>query len=145
MPKRVPSLSRERARRSDSATIPVVQEEVVVDKTRTSSPVRVVKQVETRDTTLTAKALSREAVVERVPIDRFVERREGMRTEGDTLVIPVFEEVPVVVMKTKLKEEVRVTMRTSTKERRLPVTVRRDRVTIDRAAGGSPDTDHHQP
>jgi stress response protein YsnF len=144
MPKRVPSSSGERARRPLSVTLPVVQEEAVVHRKRTRRPVRVVQQVEAADTTLIGEAVSREVVVERVPIDRFVEKVEGMRHEGDTLVIPVFEEVPVVVMKIRLKEEVRITMRTRSEERQLPVTVRRNRITIDRTEGGSPGPHHHQ-
>ena len=55
----------------------------------------------TRRVVVTEPAVRRDVVVERIPLDRFVEHPTGVRQEGDTLVSPVFEEVPVVVMKTK--------------------------------------------
>jgi stress response protein YsnF len=50
--------------------------------------------------------------VERVPIDMLVSGPEPMQHyEGDTLVIPVLEEVLVLEKRVRLKEEVRVTRR----------------------------------
>jgi uncharacterized protein (TIGR02271 family) len=121
-----------------TVVIPVAAEEVTVQtRRRERGRVRITKTVDTDERTLDGTAIAREILVERVPIDRFVEEPMGARQEGDTLVIPVFEEVPVVVMKLKLKEEVRVTTRTTSQTRCLPVTVRRERVTIDRV--GAPE------
>ena len=90
-----------------------------------------------------AQVVIRDVVVERVSVDRFVEQPTGIRREGETLVIPVFEEVPVVVIKTKLKEEVRVTTRTTTQFRRTPVEIRRETVTIERIPALSGDRSPH--
>jgi hypothetical protein len=46
--------------------------------------------------------------VERIPVNRLVEAEYEPRREGDTLVVPVFEYVPVTEMKLMLKEEVRI-------------------------------------
>ena len=120
-------------RSGESVQLPVHAENAVVHITRRErGRVRVSKTREDRQVIVTAPAVRRDVVVERVPIDRFVEHRTGIRQEGDTLVIPVFEEVPVVVMKTKLKEEVRVTTRTSNQSRRTPISIRRETVTVDR-------------
>ncbi len=120
-------------RSGESVQLPVHAETAVVHITRRErGRVRVSKTREERQVIVTAPAVKRDVVVERVPIDRFVEHPTGVRQEGDTLVIPVFEEVPVVVMKTKLKEEVRVTTRTSNQSRRTPISIRRETVTVDR-------------
>jgi len=79
-----------------------------------------------------AQASRQEIVVERIPIDLFVDRPEGIRREGDTLIVPVFEEVPVVITKIKLKEEVRITTRTHAERRPTPVSVRREQVSVER-------------
>jgi uncharacterized protein (TIGR02271 family) len=121
-----------------SVTIPVHAEQVTV-KTRRSElgRVRMTKTVREEHVTVESPAVTREVVVERVPIDRFVERPSGRRREGETLVIPVFEEVPVVVMKTKLKEEIRITTRAVSQRRRIPVTIRREQVSVDRLPAGA--------
>ncbi|ALA59128.1 DUF2382 domain-containing protein [Nitrospira moscoviensis] len=116
-----------------SIIVPVAIEDAIVKtRRRERGRVRIAKTVETEDQEVSGTARVQEVLVERVAIDRFVERPAGARQEGDTLVIPVFEEVPVVVMKLKLKEEIRVTRRTASEERRMPVTLRRERVTVER-------------
>lgn len=49
--------------------------------------------------------------IERVPIDRIVDVQVESRQEGDTLILPVLEEVIVYQKKMLLKEEVRITRR----------------------------------
>lgn len=118
-----------------SVTVPVAEEQVTVKIRRSErSRVRVTKTVEEEPQIIRREAVSRTVVVERVAMNRFVEQPGGARLEGDTLVIPVHEEVPVVVMRTKLKEEIRITTRTTSEERRIPVTVRRERVMVERRA-----------
>jgi len=94
--------------------------------------VRVAKHVTTDGVTVSEPAVRQEISIERVPVDRFVEQPSGMRREDHTLIIPVYEEVPVVVTKIKLKEEVRVTTKTIKEERRIPATLRRETVTVQR-------------
>ena len=148
MSARDPSTGEIKQRRSvrTSIIVPVAVEEAVVRaRRRERGRVRITKTVETEEQTLSGTARVQEVLVERVTIDRFVERPAGARQEGDTLVIPVFEEVPVVVMKLKLKEEIRVTRRTASEERRIPVTLRRERVTVERLAATEsqePETRH---
>jgi stress response protein YsnF len=118
---------------ASSVTIPVVAEEVIVHARRSKeATVRVSKRVQEDQVVAEGQAVKRTVSIERIPINRFVERPTGLRQEGDTLIIPVFEEVPVVVMKTKLKEEVRVTTRTVSERRPLPVDVRREQVSVER-------------
>jgi stress response protein YsnF len=123
--------------KSSEVKVPVHAEEAVIHtQLRERGRVRISKNHEKDNVVVMAQAVSRDVVVERVSVDRFVDEPTGIRREGETLVIPVFEEVPVVVMKTKLKEEVRVTTRTTTQSRRTPVAIRRETVTIDRIPAG---------
>ncbi|WP_250495003.1 YsnF/AvaK domain-containing protein [Caballeronia sp. GAWG1-1] len=46
--------------------------------------------------------------VDRVPVYRFVDAEFEPRQEGDTLIVPVFEYVPVTEVRLMLKEKIRV-------------------------------------
>lgn len=125
-------------RSTDALIIPVVAEEARVRRqTSERARVRITKTVEREHGTLLGRALSRTVHVERVPVDRFVEEPASVRREGDTLIVPVHEEVPTVVLRTKLKEGLRITTRTSGDIRRLPVTTRRERVTVEHVGAGA--------
>jgi stress response protein YsnF len=75
--------------------------------------------------------------VERVPVNRVIKNAPEIRTEGDTTIIPIVEEVMVKLL--LLKEEVRVTREVVDKPSEPQhVMLRREEVIVDRQpAGGS--------
>jgi hypothetical protein len=83
-----------------------------------------------------------ELEVEHVPVGAIVMTDEAprMRYEGDTLVVPILEEVLVVQKKLKLKEEVRITRHK--REVRLPQTVslRSEHIAVERFDQAGPAT-----
>ncbi|MCU0893405.1 MAG: YsnF/AvaK domain-containing protein [Rhodospirillales bacterium] len=62
-----------------------------------------------------------------------------MRQEGDTTIIPVFEEVVVVEKRLKLVEEVRLTKRQTIRHEPQTITLRRQEAVVERLPG--PETD----
>jgi len=57
--------------------------------------------------------------IERVKVDRFITEPVAQRQEGDTLILPVMEEVLVVEKRMMLREEIRITkVRDEVKEAR---------------------------
>ena len=70
--------------------------------------VRVRVSVNERDEAVDVLLREQGVEVERVPIGRVVEYPPETRQEGDTLVIPIVEEILVVERRLVLKEEVRV-------------------------------------
>jgi uncharacterized protein (TIGR02271 family) len=70
-------------------------------------------------------------VIERVPINRVVEAPIVARSEEDTLIIPLLEEVLVVEKRLLLKEELRITKKRI--ETHLPqrVTLRREEAIVE--------------
>ena len=70
--------------------------------------VRVRVSVTERDEAVDVLLREQGVEVERVPIGRVVEHPPETRQEGDTLVIPIVEEILVVERRLVLKEEVRV-------------------------------------
>jgi len=118
--------------------IPVVREELDVGKRRveTGRGVRVHKTVQERQAVVDEPLAKDEVRVERVKVERTVEAPVDVRYEGDTMIIPVLEEVLVVQKRLVLKEEIRVTRRRS--ETRAPqrVTLRSEDAEIERIEGG---------
>lgn len=116
--------------------IPVVEEQLVVG-TRvvdTGRGVRIHKTITEHPVTIDERLRRDELRIERVPVDRIVgiEETPGHRHEGDTLVIPVLEEVLVVERKVRIKEEVHIT-RVRHAERHLDtVPLKAERVEVER-------------
>ena len=79
--------------------------------------------------------LCEQVEVERVAIDRFVDAPVAVRQEGDTTIIPVFEEVVVVEKRLKLVEEVRLTKRQTTTHQPQTITLRRQEAVVERLPG----------
>lgn len=123
------------------AVVPVLAEELSVDRRQVETgTVRVSKRVRERQEVVGPQTLAKETVeVERVPVNRYVEGPVAPRQEGDTLVVPVFEEVLVFEKRLVLKEELRITRR-RTEETSAPqtVTLRTEEVVVERdGAGGA--------
>lgn len=116
--------------------IPVIEETLQVDKrlVETGSGVRLHKHVEQREELVDQPLLRDELVVEHVPVGRMVKEDEVplTRYEGDTLVMPVFEEVLVVQKQLMLKEEVRVTRHRHEVHAPQKVVLRAEQVKVDR-------------
>jgi uncharacterized protein (TIGR02271 family) len=113
--------------------VPVIEEALDV-QTRTveTGRVRITKVVHEREELVDAPLLREEVVVERVPVNRMVEGPIPVRYEGDTMIISLLEEVLVVETRLRLTEELRITTRRTETHQPVPVTLRREDVTIER-------------
>jgi stress response protein YsnF len=84
--------------------------------------------------------------IDRTPIGRQIDALPAVRDEGDTIVIPIVEEVLVIERRLLLKEEVRVRRVRSTERHQESVTLRHHEAVVTRlpveppAAGAGPDT-----
>jgi len=113
--------------------VPVVEEHVEVKKRLVEREhVRLTKSTTTQDEVVDVPLLEEEIAVERVPVGRVVEAAAAPRQEGDTLIVPVYEEVLVVEKRLVLREEVRLTR--VRRERREPqhVQVRKEEARVER-------------
>lgn len=121
--------------------LPVVEEQVHVGvrQVDTGSGVRIHKTV-TEQPFHIDQALLRDAVdVKRVPIDRIVALADApsARQEGDTLIVPVLEEILVVEKRLRIKEEVHITRSARTEQYVDTVLLRTEHVAVERF-GDSP-------
>ena len=96
--------------------------------------------MQAREVLVDEPLLREEVAIERVPIDRVVEGPIPVRSEGDTMIVSVLEEVLVVETRLRLTEELRITRRRTETHRPVTATVRREDVTVERV-----DRERHEP
>jgi stress response protein YsnF len=114
-------------------SVPVIEEEAHVEKrTVTTGRVRVETVTEIHDEVATAELETSDVEITRVPVGREVENPPAMRTMGDTIVVPVLEEVLVVERRLMLKEELHITRRVTSETVDVPVRLRKQRAVVTR-------------
>jgi uncharacterized protein (TIGR02271 family) len=117
------------------SVIPVMVEELDVQKHKTETGrVRISKVVREHEELVDEPLLREEVVIERVPINRFVEEAIPLRSEGDTIIVSLLEEVPVVEKRLMLKEELRITVRRVEAHKPVSVTLRSEEATVEHIA-----------
>lgn len=116
---------------SDTTVIPLAQEELEVGVRQVKSGIRITKEVHSREEVVDEPGYREEFEIERVPINQVINNPVDIRQEGDTLVVPLMEELLVVEKRLVLREEVRITK--VRREHRDPqtVTLRREEAKIE--------------
>lgn len=123
----------------EEVTIPVLREEVIIQTRQVQSGgVRVHKFVNERTETVEQPTMRDQVDVERVAIGRVVDAQAmpHARQEGDTLIIPILEEMLVVEKRIVLKEEVRITKRRTEEVEQVQVVLREEQVQIEQIQDG---------
>lgn len=116
--------------------IPVVAETLHVGKREVEAGrVRVTKVVSEREELVEQLLRKEEFEIERVAVGREVSGPVEVRHEGETLIIPLVEEVLVVEKRLVLREELRVTRRSTEVRDAQRVTLRSEDVRVERSAG----------
>jgi uncharacterized protein (TIGR02271 family) len=112
--------------------LPVIRETLDVEtRPVETGRVRIRKIVREREELVDPPLLRDEVVVERVPVNRVVEGPIPVRSEGDMLIIPLFEEVLVIEKRLLLKEEVHLTKRRVETHQPQRVTLRREEAIVE--------------
>jgi uncharacterized protein (TIGR02271 family) len=113
--------------------IPVIVEEARIRKERrVTGKVRLRKIVHHEEQTVDEPLLKERVSVERVTIDQWVDEAPPIRNEGETLVVPVVEEVLVVEKRLRLREEIRLTWHQEEEHEPQRLVVRREEVRVER-------------
>jgi uncharacterized protein (TIGR02271 family) len=126
---------------SKDQVIPLLEEVAEVEKRQASAgKVRIRTAIDTIDEKVSADLEGVEVDVRRVPVDRVVTEVPRIRTEGDTTIVPVVEEILFVEKRLVLKEELHIIRRTTTETVEIPVTLRKERASIERVASDNGNT-----
>ena len=116
----------------EGMVIPVIREEVKVTRRAVErGGVRVHKRIAEREEVVEQPISREEVSVERVAIGQPIDQVIGSRQEGDTLIIPVLEEMLVVEKRLVLKEEIRITKRRIDEIEQARVLLREEQVEIE--------------
>ena len=120
---------------NQAMVIPVIQEEITVDKrVIETGKVRISKRISEHEELVDVPILQEQVTVERVPINLFVEAQPPVRQEGDTLIVPVVVEQVVIQKKLMLVEELRVRKQIVEAHQPQQVTLFKEEVEIKRGA-----------
>jgi uncharacterized protein (TIGR02271 family) len=124
------------SRTRPEAVVPIVEEELHIEKKKVETGrVRLTKTVQEREVLVTQPVMQEDIQIERVSVNRWLSEPASVRYEGDMMIIPVMEEVPVVEKRLRLKEELRVTKRQITTQRSEPIRLRTEEVHVERMPG----------
>ena len=105
----------------------VRKQDVVTGKVRVSTKTELVDE-------MVSAMLDRQDVeVTRVPRGIEITEAPPIRTEGDTTIVPVVEEILVVEKRLVLKEELHLRRSVSSEHVELPITLRKQRAVIERS------------
>lgn len=120
----------------DVLRIPVIEEQLAVGTCTvdTGRGVRIHKTVTEHPVVIDEGLLRDELRVEHVPVDRIVgaDQAPANRYQGDTLVIPVLEEVLVIERKVRIKEELHITRVRHEERHAETVALKAERVEVER-------------
>ena len=132
--------------KTGETVLPLLAEELAVSKQIVETGRVQVSRVTHEREQLIDELLAHETVeIDRTPIGRQVEAMPAVKEEGDTIVIPIVEEVLVIERRLFLKEEVRVRRVRSTERHQESVTLRHHEAVVTRlpveppAVGEGPD------
>jgi len=126
-------------RGEEQIVLPVVEEELEVHKRVVETGgVRLRKIVREREEVVEEPLLREEVHVERVPVNRVIDSPIGSRQEGDTLILPILEEVLVVEKRLMLKEELRITTKRRTTSEPQHFTLRSEEAVVERLEPNRP-------
>jgi uncharacterized protein (TIGR02271 family) len=137
------------AQSEPSATDPVedpkltlfAEELSVAKETVETGRLRVSKHTRTREAFVNESLLSEQAEVETIPVGRQIFEMPTVRHEGDTIIIPIVEEVLHTERRLILKEEVKITRRKRTEQFYDRVTLRYQEAVITRVQSATEPVD----
>ena len=112
--------------------VPVVEETLRIEKREfESGRVLVHKTVTERDEVAEVLLRQQDLIVERVPIGRTVSEAPQTRQDGDTLIVPILEEVLVVEKRLVLKEELHIRKHSSERTEQHKVRLRTEHAEVE--------------
>ena len=121
---------------AESIVIPVHQEQAWVEKriVDTGRGVRIHKTIAEHPCQIDERLMREHVEVHHVPVDRIVplDQAPASRYEGDTLIVPVLEEVLVVERRLRIKEELHITRTRREEHHAETVLLKSEQVSVER-------------
>lgn len=116
-----------------TSKIALVEERLKIDVRQVETgTVQIHKKVVSEEVTQEVPVVSEEVLVERKPINQYVESAPAVRVEGDTTIISVVKEVLVVEKRLMLVEELHITKTQIASTTTVTETLRKETIEINR-------------
>jgi uncharacterized protein (TIGR02271 family) len=126
------------ANSTDNLKLTLLAEELTVGKEAVETGrVRVSKHTHTREVAVDEALLRESAEIETIPIGRQIFEMPSVRHEGETIIVPIVEEVIHTERRLMLKEEVRITRKKTTEQFHDRVTLRYQEAVVTRVQSTS--------
>jgi uncharacterized protein (TIGR02271 family) len=125
--------------------LPVHAEHVEISRRVNETRVRISLETLRHEHVVDEPVAGERVVVERIPVGRIVDAAPDIRHDGDTIILPVVEEILVTEKRLMLTEEVHIRRVRQTRRHTETVTLRTQAVTVTRdppAADVAPSDDH---
>ena len=120
----------------DPLRVPVIAEELAIGARTvdTGRGVRIHKTVVEQPVTIDERLARDEVEIRHVPVDRIVAPDEAPanRYEGDTLIVPILEEVLVVERRVRIKEELHITRIRREEHHQEEIVLKAEQVNVER-------------
>ena len=117
----------------DTLIVPVVEERADIRTRRVEEGVvHIRKTVTDHEETVNAQAFREDVEITRVPVNRIIDGPVAVREEGDITIVPLIEEVAVVVKRLMLREELHIRKRRTEEPRTERITLRKEEAHIER-------------
>lgn len=114
-----------------AAVLPLAAEELHISKREVvTGGVRVTKRVRRKTETVDEPLYKEEIHIEHRPVNRVIDAPVGIRQEGETTIVPLYEESVVVTKQLILREELLIHKRRVQVHKPLKVTRRREQVIV---------------
>ena len=131
-----------RTNENGEIVVPLIAEEISVDKRVVDTGgVRVHKTVREDVQTINEPIVREHIEVERVEVNKYVETAPAIRYEGETMIVPVLEEVVVTEKRLLLREEIRFVKRREEVSNVQEVTLRREEISVEQFPAENPDAE----
>lgn len=129
----------------DAMTIPVIEERVQVEKRMVEKGVvKIIKTVSEQEVPINIPLLQEEHDIQRVPVNEYVDTPPPpIRYEGDTMIIPIVQEVMVVQKRLMVVEELHITKNITQTHDVQHVNLRKEEIRVERMSPDSADAERH--
>ena len=123
---------------ADNPKLALAAEELTVTKeTVETGRLRVSKQTHTREVAIDEDLVRETAEIETISVGRQIFEMPSVRHEGETIIVPIVEQVLHTERRLILKEEIRITRRKSTEQFHDRVTLRYQEAVVTRVQSES--------
>jgi uncharacterized protein (TIGR02271 family) len=132
LPLSLTEIQESHSQQADQIVLPVIEEQLNVEKHDVQGRrVRIAKTVSEREVLVDEPLMQEHVEVNRVVVNQIVDEIPPIRYEGDTMIVPILEEIVVIDVRLIVREEVHIVRHREELHEPQRVVLRREEVQIE--------------